>query len=174
MSLIRLFVAISIAFSALFAAGENPSPLGLEIGKATIADAKAKCGLESSGVNRHSEGEVFQVEASSIKMDNVKEAFMTFDKSGKLAFVGITFSGKKFDSLYKSLSGKYTVKSKDIPFVGNKSAVFTAGNSRINLDEPHLGFETTLYYGATWLWDKIENAIQQEKDAKKKTEESQL
>ncbi|MDR2638712.1 MAG: hypothetical protein LBC09_02610 [Helicobacteraceae bacterium] len=174
MSLIRLFVAISIAFSALFAAEENPSPLGLQIGAATIADAKAKYRLKSVGVNRYSEGEQFNIELGSVNMDNVKEASIIFDKNGKLAYVGLEFTGDKFNSLYESLSGKYTTRSKQIPFVGNKSAVFSAGGSEIRLSKPHMSFDTSLHYGATWLWEKFENAVHQEQNAKKKAEESQL
>ncbi|MDR2151844.1 MAG: hypothetical protein LBO72_03395, partial [Helicobacteraceae bacterium] len=100
MRFIKVFAAIAITFSTLFAAGENPSPLGLEIGKATIADAKAKYRLESKGINRYSESEWFEVDISSIEMDNVKKATMIFDENGTLALVGIKFSGDRFDSLY--------------------------------------------------------------------------
>jgi hypothetical protein len=161
--------AIAITFSTLFAAGENPSALGLEIGKATIADAKAKYRLESKGINNLSEGEYFLVELSDIKLDNVIEASIVFDKSGKLAAVGIIFSGDRFDSLYKSLSEQYALQNDQTEFQGVKSAIFVAGNSKIILAKWHT-FErkntfTNLHYGTNQHLDKIENAIRQQQDS---------
>jgi hypothetical protein len=104
-------------------------------------------------------------------MDNVKKATMIFDENGTLALVGIKFSGDRFDSLYKSLSEQYALQS-DEALGGDKFVEFSAGNSKIRLMKPQ-GFDTSLVYGATWLWNRVENKAQQE-DAKKKTEEPQL
>ncbi|MDR2151262.1 MAG: hypothetical protein LBO72_00420, partial [Helicobacteraceae bacterium] len=89
MGFVRVFATIIVAFSALFAAGENPSTLGLEVGKSTIADAKAKYSLKSTGINRYSEGEQFEIDVSGVKLDGATKAFIIFDKNGKLAAIVI-------------------------------------------------------------------------------------
>ncbi|MDR2636074.1 MAG: hypothetical protein LBC08_04505 [Campylobacteraceae bacterium] len=178
MSLIRLFVAVSIAFSTLLAASENPSPLGLEIGVATVKDAKAKLALELDGINPASGGEQYSVtDIKAVNLDGLRKAAIFFDKKGKLVYVGLEFDFgiERFNNLYESLKKKYTVKSEKFsypPFVA-----FTAGNSEIRLSQPHAASsKMNLAYGLTSLWYQGDSQLQQkqkaEEEAKKKDQEA--
>ena len=53
---------------------------------------------------------------------------------------------KSVKPTFEMLRKKYTLVSKQIPFVGDSSARFSQGASVILLDAPHLSFEMTLSY----------------------------
>ncbi|MDR2151260.1 MAG: hypothetical protein LBO72_00410 [Helicobacteraceae bacterium] len=149
MKFIKVFAAITIAFSTLFAADENPSALGLQIGAATVADAKAKYRLEQKKLGSNKEGELFEIDVSDIKIDGIKQASIYFDKNGKLALIEMTFSDDKFALLCESLGEKYTTLLDHRPPTGVKSAIFSAGESKIILEQSHLG--TGIVYVANWV-----------------------
>ncbi len=165
-----------IVFAALLAlpmvAVADPTPFGLEIGKATIKDVKAKYSAQKTGINKYSGGEMYDI--SGINFDGLQKATVIFSREGKLLAVLTTLPKSKFDGLLSALSNKYKLVSKQIPFVGNKSAKLVDGNTEITLDAPHLSFQMEMNYINKDLWKAYKSQSNKEREQKKKSEQSQL
>lgn len=143
---------------AYAAPSSNAAPFGLEIGKATCAEARQKLGqadekplggdtwLETSDANhlypeatkvavRCSGGVVIavQIEASKGGMGN---------------------EGSR--QAYSTLAGKYKrVAGGPMPSLGDGYARFAAGNSVIEQSAPHLSFEFTITYFDKSFYDAL-------------------
>lgn len=151
-----------------------PAPFGLEMGKATISDAKARYALESHGKNPISQGENFDVVTKNIDFDGLQKLNITFDKEGKLVSLSATLSKGRFDDVVASMRRKYKLVKSEIPFVGNKSAEFQDGNTVIFIEAPHLSFSMTLMYIQTGFLEQVKQSINKDKQEKQKRENSQL
>ena len=152
----------------------EPAPFGLEIGKATINDVKAKYKTTHAGTNKYSMGDMYTLEVSQLNFDGLQEATLVFSKENVLLAVLATLPNHKFDSLMEGMSAKYKLVSKDIPFVGNKSAKFVNGKTEITLDAPHLSFEMNMNYISKELDKAYKEQSSKERQQKQKRESSQL
>lgn len=161
---------LSMVFGGLLMA--DPSPFGLEMGKATMSDLEEKFPIANSYDNEY--GKVAKVDSKNIEMTQLSDAMFVFSDE-KMVLVALTFSGKnKFDELHSSLKDKYKVKRSKIPFVGDKEVVFVDGNTEIYLLAPHLSFDTTLEYrNIAWAKGTFGKMNAKEK-AKKDSEKSML
>lgn len=168
----RMILAVFLIMPAVAIA--EPSPFGLEIGKATIQDVKAKYSAHSTGINKYSNGEMYSLNVSNMNFDGLQKVTVIFSKDGKLLAVLSTLAKSKFDYLLNSLSKKYRLVSKNIPFVGNKSAKLIDGNTDITLDAKHMGFKMEMNYINKDLWKSYESQSNRENQQKKKSEASQL
>lgn len=172
MKMKKVVLAALLAFPVTTLA--DPAPFGLEIGKATIKDVKAKFGAERTGINKYSNGEMFDLDVSSINFDGLQKATVIFSQDGKLLAVLTTLPKHKFDYLMSNLSSKYKVVSKNIPFVGNKSAKLVDGNTEITLEAPHLSFEMEMNYINKGLWKSYKSQSTDEQKKKQQSEASLL
>jgi hypothetical protein len=84
----------------------DPAPFGLQIGKATVSTLKAKYSVQYKGMNKYSQGEMYEIEASSLSFDGLESATAVFGASGTLQAV-CTLPKDKFQYLYGSLKKKY-------------------------------------------------------------------
>ena len=179
------------AITAIFLLGLAPvqaappgevAPLGFAIGKATrdmvIEGLKGKTTLTDEGTNRYSHGAMLEGPGEGLGIDNLSEILFVFNEQDKLVGVRLTFLkdplDKGFEKLLGYLSGKYSLVSKEIPFVGNKSARLKQGDVVIELIAPHLSFTLTVLYMTTGFEQAIETGLQQEAAGKKKRESSQF
>ncbi|GHV03690.1 hypothetical protein AGMMS50229_03440 [Campylobacterota bacterium] len=155
----------------------NPSPIGLQLGKSTIADVKQKYrlitkkGREFNAING---GEMYDIDTKNISIEGVKSGVVIFEQDGTLAFVYLNINKNRFDAMFDQLSGKYKLTHKEIPAVGNKLAKFKVGNSEIELYAPHLGFELDLTYATDAFWQASKNYSRKKQEQKKQSEASQL
>jgi len=152
----------------------DPSPFGLEIGKATVADMKARYGAEFTGINKYSGGEMYGLDVSEIDFDGLQSATVIFGEDGKLVAVLATLPKDKFRYLFDGLSKKYRLVSKNIPFVGNSSAKFVDGDTEITLDAPHLSFEMEMSYMSKAFWSSFREQSNREQKQKRQQEMGQL
>jgi len=152
----------------------DPAPFGLEIGKTTIQDVKAKYKAQNTGINKFSHGEMYDLDVSTVGFDGLKKATVIFSQQGKLLAVLTSFPNSKFDSLLDGLSGKYKLISKQIPFVGNRSAKFIDGNTEITLIAPHMSFDMEMNYINKNLISSYKVQSNEEQQQKRKGERSQL
>ena len=166
-----------ISFTLSFA-GNNPKPLGLELGVATISDAKAKYTLEHKGINKYTLGDMYGINPSEVNIEGLQKVTLIFARNEKLQAVVMefpkTFNHTYWNRLYNSLKRKYTLKSSYIPFVGSRYAVFEGGNSIIRLESPHLGFKTYLIYMTKTFKKLYEIMNEEEKKKKQKSLENNL
>lgn len=168
----KIVIATLLLLALPMVATADPAPFGLEIGKATIKDVKAKYSAQKTGISKYSGGEMYDI--SGINFDGLQKATVIFSREGKLLAVLTTMPKSKFDSLLSSLSNKYQLVSKQIPFVGNKSAKLVDGNTEITLDAPHLSFQMEMNYINKDLWKAYKAQSNKEREQKKKSEQSQL
>jgi len=159
----------------IFTINADPTPFGLEIGKATIKDVKKKYKAHHSGENRYTGGDMYSLDTSIIGIDGLQSATAIFDKKNRLVAMLTTFSKNKFQFLFDTMrQKKYKLAKKNIPFVGNKTAQFTDGKTTVYLDAPHLSFEMSLNYIDNKTYKEFQKAQQQEKQLKKRTDQSKL
>ena len=67
----------------------------------------------------------------------------------------LTLKKGSFNEIYETLSSKYKVIEKKIPFVGNKFAMFEEDKCYIYLASPHLSFKMYAEYTTKNLASKI-------------------
>lgn len=170
----RLIAASIFFFLMLNVAYADPAPFDLEIGKATVDDVKGKYKIVSAGINKYSKGDMYDLTPSELEFDGLQSARVIFNEKNILMAVILNFPKNKFDQLLPSLNEKYKLISKDIPFVGNKRAKFSDGNTEIALNSEHLSFNTTLDYISYDLLKAFNDASKQENENKKKSESSKL
>lgn len=168
----RTFLSLALLFPLI--ASADPAPFGLEIGKTEIKDVKSKYGAKRTGTNDYSKGEMYELDVGDLGFQGLKRCTAIFDKDGKLAAILATLSKNRFDELFKTLRGKYELHSSEIPFVGNKSAQFRDGSTRIMLDAPHMSFDMEMSYVRNDLWRAYQEKSRQGERKKKQKEAAQL
>lgn len=152
----------------------EPAPFGLELGKATIKEVRAKYSTKNAGINKYSKGEMYELDVSQINFDGLQSATAIFSQEGKLVAVLTTLPNEKFDYVLNGLASKYKLVSKQIPFVGNKSAKFVDGNTEISLTAPHMSFEMEMNYINKDLWKAYKSQSDADAQQKQSREKSQL
>ncbi len=152
----------------------GPSVFSLELGVTDVSQFKSKYRHSYIGLNKYSQGEMYEVSPSQIEFKGLKEVTVIFNKNQVLAAVLTTFNKNKFDYLHKALSNKYQVKSRVIPFVGNKAVEYHHENSVISLEAPHMSFELSLNYLTTDFMRKFKSLINQEDRDQRNKEINQL
>lgn len=164
---ILLLVGVVVAFA-------NPAPFGFELGKATYSEVTAKYPAKQSGTNEYSQGKVIAVDKSNFELNGLQgDVIFTFDTNDKLIAVVAILHKDKFDDIFSSLR-KYKLVSKNVPFVGNKSAKFKDGTCEIILDAPHLSFQMELIYVMSDFYKKLQNSTKQEEQNRKSKQDSIL
>ncbi len=166
----KTIFAILLSLPTLGAA--DPAPFGLEIGKATFKDVKAKYSVQVTGINKYTRGLMYKL--SGIDFEGLQKATAIFNQDDTLLAILTTLPKNKFNYLLNSLNNKYQLVSKNIPFVGNKSAKFIDGNTEITLDAPHMSFQMEMNYINKDLLKLYKTESNNEQQQKKKREQSQL
>lgn len=169
-----VFILLLLTFTMISFLWADPAPLGLEIGKATVKEAKEKFKLSLVGINYYTNGEMYDVDVSQIEMKYIKKCSLIFDKNGKLVAVIMTFSksgsgqnNPEFQYYYKLLKEKYKLVKSEIPFVGDTYARFVSGNTEIILEAPHLSFTKTLTYINKDTLKSMREQMKKEKEEEK-------
>lgn len=168
----KIVLAFMVAVPGLALA--DPAPFGLELGKTTVAEAKAKYRIEETGTNKYSNGPMFDVPTSQIEFDGLQGLTVIFDTKEVLVGVLATLPKGKFKELHQTLSGKYRVVSQNIPFVGDSSAKYVDGTTEITLNSPHMSFQMSMNYIRKELADAFARQSAAEAQEKKRAEASQL
>jgi hypothetical protein len=173
----RIVVLFSLLFSSpLF--GANPSPLGLEIGVATLKDAKQSLGskmpLKEMGKNRYSHGPMLEGPGEKTEIQNLNNFTLIFDEQEKLNAVVMNFPKNELKPILASLKKKYKIQREQVPFVGNASARLTAADTVIDVDAPHLSFNMQVLYMSNKFLKMATNQSAAEDQAAKKKTENQL
>jgi len=152
----------------------GPTIFGMELGKMTEKELKDKYNVNRAGTNKYSDGNMYSVPVSSIKFEGLQEVTAIFSKDGQLVGVLTTLHKKKFDYLKKILDGKYKRVSQKTPFVGNKEAIYRAGDTEILLTSHHLSFKMSMNYINDDLMQVFNRQSEAEAHQKQQGEASQL
>jgi len=146
----------------------NPTAFGLTIGKTTETEAKKIYHMSADGKY------FYHVDISRINLDGLMGLDLLFDEKNVLLGVFATFNRGKKDEIFRSLSEKYRLIEKDMPFVGSAYAKFSDGESSIILNAPHLSFEMTVSYAHNSLMEAVREHQEQENQNKKNKMDSLL
>lgn len=171
MKMLKTLILVMILPTFAYA---NPAPFGLQIGQASIKDMQAKYSADYSGINKYSMGKMFSLPVAKLGVKGLTEATAIFDKNEKLVAVLMTLPKHRFDSMYASLKSKYRVKSKQIPFVGDKKVIFKDGSTEITASAPHLSFKMSLNYINDDFYKSYLKASKAEQNREKQRETSNL
>jgi len=152
----------------------DPSPFGLEIGKPVTGDLKARYGGKPVGINKYSGGKMQELDVSKLLFEGLKSALLIEGKDGRLLAVICKLDKSRFNSVLESLKVKYKAVSSSIPFVGDKLALFSDGDTEITLNAPHLSFAMDLAYVHKDFMKVYKEQSAEEERQKKKGESSKL
>lgn len=157
---------------------ENASPLGLEVGVATLAQVQKQIGaqtrLNPTGTNKYSGGKMLKADGAALNVDGIKNVTFIFDTADVLVGVLVAMP-KDPKSLVKTFSGKYKlVNNKVDNFMNYGSAQFSKGDTVIDIDAPHLSFDMEVRYLSNRLRDAFMQQSNAETAAKQKRKADSL
>lgn len=176
---LRLLWQASLTFAMVmgFSLGifADVKSLGFTLGKTDYKTVtKQAPSLKDSGINKYSKGKMLKGMSNHFKIQGLKKTLFIFDNKDKLAVIMMTFDKNQFDTVFGYLKSKYSLQSKRIPFVGNKSAVFVKDRNTIKITAPHMSFDMDVVY-STDTFDKSYKRIQRlERQQKNQREQSQF
>ena len=162
----------------------NAAPLGLEVGYANVDGVRSKLGdvtsLADAGTNDYSNGRMFTADGSHLGIDGLKSALFIFDQANTLQGVvllmprGPGHRGATAD-LAKTLGGKYQLVSKRFEsFLDYGTFHFEQGDSRVDIDSPHLSFSMTVRYATKEFIATYEASTDQAAKTAKESKEALL
>lgn len=169
MRIIILIITIIASFSVL----ANSTVYGLTLDNTTIQELKNNFSVSYAGINKYSQGEMYNIPTKQIKFDGLNEVTAIFNKSGKLVAVLSEFPKSKFNYINSALTKKYNLISQDIPFVGNKRVVYRDGSTEITLNAPHMSFDMSMQYISD-SFNKAYDDITQREARQKTQQESKM
>jgi len=154
------------------------TPFGLPLVRTTLQDVRKTIGsrtkLVPAGTNAYMGGPMLKATGEGLPVRGLQSVVFIFDATEKLQAVEMTLDKSAFDDVYSNLASKYTLEDKTIPFVGDKSAVFSKGFSFATILAPHLSFTMTALY-STKLFTAIQvHAIQKQTAERAVLERSQF
>ena len=146
----------------------NPSPLGLEINKATLDDVKKSYKILMSGQNATEGFYNNVIECHNIPMDTLSNVNVISNNNKIVEGVILDLSSSKFDEIYKMLSSKYKEFYNRNKFEGSKYAKFYNGDCFISIEMIHLDNKIILAYISNNFKEKHERRISKEKEDKER------
>ncbi|MBW7925690.1 MAG: hypothetical protein H3C59_13245 [Burkholderiaceae bacterium] len=174
-SIIRsTLVVATLLFSIATNAGTQV--LGFEIGVSThelVQTAlKRKTIIREVAVDQNRfDGSILATNGESYEIEGLLEVFYIFDRDKRLAAITMVMNTYKFDAVFQALSAKYRVLSKDIPFVGSKSARFEGSDDGvIVLNAPHLGHVMNVTYTDRGFEEAVVGKMKKESDERRRRE----
>lgn len=166
-----IFAMLCMAFTNV-AFAVNAAPFGVELGVATSAQVKqqvgAKARLSDGGINKLSGGKVLESNGDGLGVEGLSYVAFTFDGADKLVAVVMRLPKESFKKTLSTLSGKYKLVEKEVPFVGDASATLQQGESVIDLNAPHMSFEMTVVYTTKAMKQAAAQNFRNERAAKDK------
>jgi hypothetical protein len=152
--------------------------IGFEIGVSTLSQVKTtlnqQTNIKNETTNKWTNGTQFKTDGNSYDIRGLKEVLYIFDEQKKLAAIIMTMEENRFDSVFKAVSPKYKLISKQIPYVGNKYVKLKSQDSIVEIDAPHLSFDIEVRYIRDDLMKKFNEQSTIEEQAKKKKEASKF
>lgn len=148
--------------------------LGVEVGTSTVEQVRAQASkatrVVEAGMNKWSEGPMLRSDGGGYSINGLSDVLYIFDKGGVLAAVVMTLGKERFDEIFDIVAGKYKTVSKQIPFVGDKSARFKAKGVTIELNAPHMSFQMEARYVRDDFLQRFHTRADTESQEKKSSE----
>ncbi len=123
----------------------NPSPLGLELNKATILDVEKIYKITKKEKNYWA-GYNYYIDIKDIKLEGIRELLVISNDNYIIQAIILTLSNNKFGEFYELLVEKYKPINKYLPNLSNKEIQFIDNDCTIILDAPSNSFNMSLIY----------------------------
>ncbi|WP_341748603.1 MULTISPECIES: hypothetical protein [unclassified Candidatus Tisiphia] len=150
----------------------NPSPLGLELNKATISDVEKLYHITKKE-NNHWEGYNYYLNVGDVKLEGLTKLLIICNDDNIIQAVILTIDKSKFTEFYQLLSEKYKLTYNQNPRLGDKEIRFADSDCTIILEAPHLSFSMVLIYITDEFLTKFKGK-QKEEENLKKTKDKEL
>ena len=158
MALLR-WVMVFMVGMAWLSAHAGTKVINVELGVSTLEQVRKEAAsagrIQNAGTSTWSKGPILQVYNPDLGIEGVTSVQYIFDTAGKLAAVVMTMPSTKgmgdlekrrFDEVARLLAEKYKLAKKVRPHVGDRYAKFTAPDTVIEIDAPHLSFDMEVRY----------------------------
>ena len=158
MALLR-WVMVFMVGMAWLSAHAGTKVINVELGVSTLEQVRKEAAsagrIQNAGTSTWSKGSILQVYNPDLGIDGVTSVQYIFDAAGQLAAVVMTMPSTKgmgdlekrrFDEVASLLAEKYKLAKKVRPRVGDRYAKFTAPDTVIEIDAPHLSFDMEVRY----------------------------
>ena len=166
--LAALLLAVS---SSAWATG----PFGLSVHASTPEQLHERFpGAASKGINRWSQGPMFEVPGHRLPLEGARDALFIFSADERLDAVVITMNKNRFNAVRGLLDERYRQTRAQVPFVGDAFVAWREQDVIIELDSPHLGFQMTLSYKSSEFVARFEAGRRAEAEARRQREADQL
>lgn len=169
----NIIFALSICLLSSFVYAE-PSPFGITIKTTTAEELKEKYSVKEMGVNTYSNGKVYDISPEQVEFEGLESLRVIFSEDNKALGIFSVINKDKYNQLFNMLSLKYKLVSKKDAFVGDQSAVFIDGKTKITLVSPHLSFTLNVNYVHKDLNDAFDKISSEEKKQKSEKEAAKL
>lgn len=176
----RSAFALCLLFAAALpcAQAEPVRVLGLEIGRSTPEELRRMVSehegrLEGPSVSAITGGPLW-IARGALGLEGLIRSAFVFDTDDRLVAVVMTLHKHRFGETLDVLRRKYRYVGGHQPFVGDAHAELRAGDVRILISAPHLGFEATLIYGTDAIWTKADDWGQERERERRQRNESRL
>ena len=133
----------------------------LTLGKTTVEEAKQTYWLTPNGQNSASKGPMFSVAPDAIDFPNIQGFNLVFSENNTLSAIHVTLPRSEFGDLRPMLSQRYSVVAEHLPFVGNRRVTYEKDGVQIELNSPHLSFDTTLVYATDEFHEQVEVSMKE-------------
>jgi hypothetical protein len=154
-----LFLSI---FIASIAHADIAAPLGIEVGKTTFEEVKAKYEITSTDEG-DKDGYSYTLSTKNMPLKDIKFVRIIIDDKGVVNFIILQTDKSKFELYSESLSKKYKKIREEVPFVGNKIVNFQAENCRVMLISQHLESLMNIIYITEDLLERSTKNVEEEK-----------
>ena len=150
--------------------------LGAEIGVSTIDQVRQQLSaagpVKNGANNKWNQGPTLEVPGSNYDIQGLQSVYYVFNPDGKLAGLVMNMQKHRFDEVFSVLAAKYKTVKKVQPFVGDNYAKFTAPDSVIEIDAPHLGFEMEVRYMTNAYAKAWADGVQAQRQQKQNNDKS--
>lgn len=151
----------------------NVAPLGLEVGVATLKQAREalpNAGWRRTGVNKWNNGPMFTVEGRHLDIDGLHEALFIFSADERLEAVVFTMDKSRVKDVMAAMRGKYKTEREVVPFVGDTYGRYRKGSSIALVEAPHLSFTMEVIYATDKFYAAYRNASEEETRQRKRSQ----
>ena len=152
--------------------------LGFEIGATTVDQVRAKLDVgtptKDLPINKYSKGPMIETRGETNQIEGLSDVLYIFDPKGLLCAVVLTIDKSRVDFVLRSLAAKYKLVRSIRPFVGDQYALFTAPDTTIEVDAPHMSFEMEVRYFRPDFLKAYKSQSHAEEAAKRRREGSQF
>lgn len=146
MLIVQKLILIVACFLVAVSAYAEPAPFGIKIKETSVNDVKSKYKFKDVGINKYSNGKMFDLEPAQFNFEGLKNVRVIFGEDDKVLAVLTSVQKSRYSDLLNMLSNKYELISKTDAFVGDRDAEFKDSNTKITLYAPHLSFDLELNY----------------------------